>query len=260
MIHYLDPAPQNPHPVLLLHGLGSSAASWQAQLSALAQAGFRPIAVDLPGFGRTPYHGQWSPWHAAQETLALLKTLHAVPVHVVGISMGGTIALAAGLDFPEQVRSLTLVNTFAALRPDGLRGWVYFAFRMFLVHTVGLEAQAKRVVWHIFPKPEQEALRQELFAEIMQADPRAYRTAMRALARFNVTTHLQEIRCPTLVVTGAEDTTIPPKTQTMLAQGIPQARQVVIPDAGHAVIADNPKAFNQALLAFLREVNHAAPD
>ncbi len=251
MMHYLDPAPERPQAVLLLHGLGASAASWQAQIPALVKAGFRPIAVDMPGFGKTPYRGHWSPWAVAEEALALLEKLHALPAHVVGISMGGTVALASALTAPSQVRSLTLVNTFAALRPDGLRGWAYLAWRMLLIHTLGLEAQARHVVAHIFPKPEQENLRQELLTEILQADPRAYRAAMRALARFNVTNRLGEIQQPTLVITGEEDTTIPPKTQRVLAQNIPHARQVVIPQAGHAVIADHPAAFNQALLSFL---------
>ncbi len=250
-LHYLDPAPHNPRPVLLLHGLGSTAASWQAQLTALAEAGFRPIAVDLPGFGRSPYGGAWSPEEAARAAFALLEDLNAVPADVVGISMGGTVALAAALEFPKKVRSLTLVNTFAALRPQGLRGWAYFALRMVVVHTVGLEVQGRTVVKHIFPKAGQEAMREALLAEIRQADPRAYRAAMRALARFNVVSRLGEIRCPTLIVTGEEDTTIPPTVQAELARGIPGARHVVISGAGHAVIADSPLAFNRALLEFL---------
>lgn len=250
-MHYLDPAPQHSETVLLLHGLGSTAASWQAQLTALAEAGFRPIAVDLPGFGKTPHRGPWSPQRAAAAALALLESLDALPAHVVGISMGGTVALAAALEFPKKVRSLTLVNTFAALRPEGLREWAYFALRMVVVHTVGLEVQGRTVVKHIFPKAGQEAMREALLAEIRQADPRAYRAAMRALARFNVVSRLGEIHCPTLVVTGEEDATIPPTVQAELARGIPGARHVVISGAGHAVIADSPEAFNRALLEFL---------
>ena len=251
-MHYLDPAPHNPAPVLLLHGLGATAASWEAQLPALAHAGFRPIAVDLPGFGQTPHRGPWTPQRAAAAALALLESLHALPAHIVGISMGGTVALAAALDFPESVRSLVLVNTFAALRrPDGLRGWAYFAFRMALVHTLGLEAQGRVVAKRIFPKAGQEALRAALLEEIRQADPRAYRAAMRALVRFDARPRLREIRVPVLVVTGEEDTTVPPEVQRDLARGIPHARQVIIPGAGHGIIADSPAAFNRTLLDFL---------
>ncbi len=251
-MHYLDPAPQHSEAVLLLHGLGSTAASWQEQIPALVEAGFRPIAVDLPGFGKTPYRAPWSPQRAAEAVLTLLEGLDALPAHVVGISMGGTVALAAALEFPEKVRSLTLVNTFAALRrPDGLRGWAYFAFRMVLVHTLGPAVQGRIVAKRIFPKPDQEALRKDLLDELRQADPHAYRAAMRALARFDVSQRLGEIRVPTLVVTGEEDTTVPPEIQRDLAGGIPGARHVTIPGAGHGVIADSPAAFNRVLLNFL---------
>lgn len=249
-LRYLDPA-QRGEPVLLLHGLGSSAESWQAQMPTLATAGFRPIAVDLPGFGESPAPQRWTQQLAAQEAFAVLERLNALPAHVVGISMGGTVALQAALDFPDGVRSLTLVNTFAALRPHSPREMAYFALRMVVVHTVGLEAQGRTVVKHIFPKPGQEALREGLLNDIRRANPRAYRAAMRALARFDVVNRLGEIRCPALVITGEEDTTIPPAAQAELARGMPHARHVVIPNAGHAIIADSAEAFNRTLLEFL---------
>ena len=250
-LYYRDPAPEAEPPVVLLHGLGSTSASWQAQMAALRAARFRPIAVDLPGFGRSPYDGQWSPRHAAEKVQALLAQLGAVPAHVVGISLGGTVALSMALAAPEAVRSLTLVNTFAVLRPAGLRGWAYFALRMVVVHTLGLEAQGKAVVRRIFPRPEHAHLRAALLDEIRQADPRAYRAAMRSLVRFDVADRLHTLTMPVLVVTGADDTTIPPATQAEMTRRIPHARHEVIPHAGHAVIADSPEAFNRTLLDFL---------
>jgi 3-oxoadipate enol-lactonase len=77
---------------------------------------------------------------------------------------------------------------------------------------------------------------------------------MRALARFDVRRRLSDIRAPTLVVTGEEDTTVPPATQRELAEGIPGAQHVTIAGAGHAVIADSPEAFNRTLLAFLTAI------
>lgn len=92
----------------------------------------------------------------------------------------------------------------------------------------------------------------------MQADPRAYRATMRALARFNVVGRLREIGVPTLVITGESDTTVQPKYQRALATRIPSARRVVIPEAGHAVTADQPQAFNRELLDFLKEESRVA--
>jgi pimeloyl-ACP methyl ester carboxylesterase len=90
-----------------------------------------------------------------------------------------------------------------------------------------------------------------LISEIVQADPRAYRAAMLALARHNSFRRLKEINAPTLVITGAYDTTVDPAIQAQMVKLIPGARQVVIPEAGHAATADQPDKFNKILINFL---------
>ncbi len=250
--HFLDPQPEGAPAVLLLHGLGATAESWALQMPALIQAGYRPLAVDVRGFGKTPFPDRrWSPAQVAQDMDALLAALGLESAHVVGISMGGVLAQQFALDFPQRVRRLVLVNTFARLKPGGLGGWLYFLYRFLLVQFISLEKQARLVSRRIFPHPEQEPLRQMLIEQIRQADPRAYRAAMRALGAFDVLDRLPGLSMPVLVVTGEQDTTVPPASQRQMAARIPHARQVVIPNAGHAVIADQAEAFNRELLAFL---------
>lgn len=169
--------------------------------------------------------------------------------------MGGVLAQQLILDHPDLVRRLVLVNTFACLRPERLEVWLYFAWRFLLVHTLGLPVQARAVASRIFPAPHQAALRQVLIDQIQQADPRGYRAALRALARFDVRRRLGEIDRPVLIVTAEQDTTVPPKNQAVLSRDIPGARQVFIPNAGHAVTVDQPVIFNSLLLEFL-----GAPD
>lgn len=250
-LHYLDRNPQGSPAVLLLHGLGADGSSWQLQFDCLEQAGFRLLAPDAPGFGHSTYPGRGSIPQTAEAFALLLQRLETGPVHVVGISMGGVHALQLALDHPELVRKLVLVNTFAALRPASLRVWLYFALRFVLVHTLGLPTQARAVVGHIFPKPEHEAFRQELYRQIVQADPAGYRAAIRALGLFDVRRRLGEIRLPTLVVTAGQDTTVPPPVQLALMKGIAEAQHVTIAGAGHAVIAEAPELFNQTLVEFL---------
>ena len=252
-LHYADPNRGGSPVVLLLHGLGATSESWAAQVPVLVEAGYRVIAPDTRGFGRSTYPGHTSVPAMAADMAELLRQLEISSAHVVAISMGGTLALQLALDHSTYVQSLLLANTFAQLRPDGLSGWLYFSLRLLLVHTLGLETQARAVVRRIFPRENQEHLRAALVAQIMQADPRAYRATMRALARFNVVGRLAEIGVPTLVITGENDTTVQPKYQRALATLIPSARRVVIPEAGHAVTADQPQAFNRELLEFLGE-------
>ncbi|PWH11930.1 MAG: 3-oxoadipate enol-lactonase [Anaerolineae bacterium] len=252
-LHFLDPHPVGSPVVLLLHGLGANGSMWTLQFEDLMAAGFRPIAPDVPGFGNSPYDGRgWSIRRVAADFVALLRELQTGPVHVVGLSMGGVIAQQLVLDFPEMVRKLVLVSTFSVLRPANFSQWLYFLQRLLVVHWVGLEGQSKLVAQRVFPAPEQESLRAMAAEQIARADPRAYRAAMRQLALFDSRKRLREIRVPTLVVSGGRDTTVSPERQRYLAQGIPGARQVLIPDGGHALAIDQAQTFNQVLLEFLQ--------
>jgi 3-oxoadipate enol-lactonase len=251
-LHYLDPNPSGGQPVLLLHGLGVNGASWSLQFGVLAENGYRPIAPDARGFGQSRYPGgAMTVARMAEDMAALLEALGLVSAHVVGISMGGVLALQMALTCASVIEKLVLVNTFARLRPERPSVWAYFAFRMILVHTMGLEAQARAVARRVLPREDQAAMREIMIQTVRQADPRAYRGAMRALALFDVQDRLREIRLPTLLVTGADDNTVPPPLQRKLLLGILGAQQVIIPQAGHAVTADQPEAFNNCLVEFL---------
>jgi len=245
--------------VLLLHGLGSAGETWVGQAPVLRALDLRGLAPDQPGFGRTPWPG--GPVTVARYAAfarAVLDRYRVDAAHVAGISFGGTVALQLALDAPERVRSLTLVNTFAHLRPRTLRQWLYFAWRSLLSRVVGHERQAALVARRVFPKAEHAEFRVFLERTIRQADPQVYRTLLRVLWHFDVRARLAEIRVPTLVVTGAEDTTVPPEVQSDLVRGIPTARQVIIPGGGHAVIADQVEAFNRHWQAFLHSLTRSA--
>ncbi len=251
-LHYLDPNPSGSPAVLLLHGLGATGESWKLQFPPLIDAGMRPIAPSARGFGQSSYPGgKLTIAVFAEDMAALLEKLGTSPAHVVGISMGGTIALQLALSRPDMVRKLVLVSTFAKLHPKGVIGRLYFVIRLIMAYTFGIRAQAGIVARRIFPKPEQESLRQDLIRQVAQANPRAYRGAMMALGQFDVEDLLSTLQVPTLVITGSEDTNIPPENQQPLVERIPGARQVVIQGGGHAVSADSPEAFNQVILEFL---------
>jgi 3-oxoadipate enol-lactonase len=251
-LHVLDPHPDGKPAVLLLHGLGATGASWTLQLPVLAEAGFRPIAPDVPGFGDSAYDGMgWSVYRVAAQMAELLTELGTGPAHIVGLSMGGVIAQQFARDFPGLTRKLVLVSTFIVLRPDTLGGWVYFLGRAAAVTLFGLRAQARMVAERIFPEPEQASLRELLEATISRANPRAYRAAMRSLGLFDSRSWISELKMPTLVVTGANDTTVSPARQKLMVDSIQGARQVVIEEAGHAVSVDQADRFNQVLFDFL---------
>jgi 3-oxoadipate enol-lactonase len=249
---YADPNPIGTPAVVLLHGLGTDSTSWGFQVPALLAKGVRPIILDIPGFGKSSYgKGNWNIQGVAAEIARLVENELPAPLALVGISMGGAIAIRIALDFPDCIERLVLVNTFAALRPRRLKDLSYLAIRFMRANLLGIQAQAEMVAQRIFPEPDQEALRKILIESILQSDPAVYRAAMRSLGLFDVKKRLAEIRKPTLVVTGTLDSTVPPEVQAVLAANIPGARQVLIAGGRHAVIADHPDLFNQVLLEFL---------
>ena len=252
-LYYLDPNPCGAPAVLLLHGLGANSSSWGLQFAPLIEAGFRPVAADAPGFGQSRYDGHgWSLRRVSDELAGLLDELAVDPIDLVGLSMGGVIAQRFVLDHPARVRKLVLASSFAALRPETLAGWLYLLRRVMLVSSQGIPTQARFVAERLFPGDDQRPLRELLVEQIIQADPRAYRAAMRALGWFDSRRRIGKITVPTLVITGAVDGTVSPVVQGQLAAKIPGARQVIVAGAGHAVSVDHPDEFNRALLEFLK--------
>lgn len=260
MLNFIDSNPEGDPCLLLLHGLGANAESWYFQLNGLSPRGYRLIAPDLPGFGRSPFAGKrWDLNRAVGQVVELMDQLGVVQFIPVGISMGGAAALLLAHRFPRRVEGLILINTFSSLAPGSLSEWVYFLRRGWRAFLRSPADQAWIVAERVFPAPDQAAYREMLVESIRSADPKVYRQAMVSLARFNFNRRLAAICAPTLVISGAKDTTIPLDKQHELAKKIPGAEHVVIPDAGHAVIADQPAMLNEQISRFLEKIRPTEP-
>lgn len=253
-IAYLDPAPDRQRVIVLLHGLGADAESWVFQYPVLIAAGFRPLAPDLPGFGRSAAYAQrWSVKRTAEKLAAWLAALGVERFSLVGHSMGGAVAQELALICAERVEKLVLVNTFAHLRIRFSGETRYLTRRFVTLNFRGLDQQAAQVAERVFPREDQTIWRDLVVEKILQASPRVYRQAMLSLAVFDARRKAKKLSMPALVVTSEEDTTIAPSIQTELASRLPNARQVRIEQSGHAVLIDQAEEFNRTLLTFLRE-------
>ena len=238
-------------PVVLLHGLGSSSRDWAFQLPAL-EARYRVLAVDLPGHGHRPRSRRpLSVRGMAEEVIRVLKDEALPASHVVGVSLGACVALALALQAPERVRSLTLISGFARLRPAGATGALRMLFRLALLAAAPMRVVAWQVARTTFPRPDQEDLRRLAVDSLQRTSRREYVAAIGALLAFDARGHLGRVRCPTLVVAGGDDRTVPLSATRALAAGIPGARLVTVPASGHAPHCDAPAVVNAALLEFL---------
>lgn len=237
-------------PLLLIHGLGSSSRDWEKQVDDFA-GHYQVITYDVRGHGCSSKPvGPYSIKLFAEDTAALLKQLDILPAHVVGISMGGMIAFELALDFPNLVKSLTIVNSYPEVRVENFQDRLTVWRRFLLLEVLGMRGMGAALSKVLFINPEQEDLRKTFVEHWAENDKRAYRESLRAIVGWDVEDRLGEIRCPTLIVASDEDY-MPLEEKRAYAAKIPDARLVVIKDARHAVTAEKPEQFNAALEAFL---------
>jgi pimeloyl-ACP methyl ester carboxylesterase len=193
----------------------------------------------------------------AAEVAAAMGERGAGPAHIVGLSLGGAVALQLAVDAPTQVRSLSLINTFSKFRLT-FAAWLRGAVRLGLGLTGRMDWLGAWVASGLFPRPDQAALRQVAAARIAANDRRGYLQGLRAAARFDLGPRLGTIRVPTLVVSGTADTTVPTSSSRALASRIPGAQLQLLEGAGHVASVDAPEALNDMLLSFLEKVDAAS--
>lgn len=250
-LHYLDEG--RGAPILLLHGLGSCGEDWVLQTQYFSGE-FRVVAPDLRGHGQsTKPAGAYSIALLASDVACLLDALSIDSAHVVGLSLGGLVAQQLAIDFPRRVLSLALINTFARLLSGNVRELARVLRRGFVSLVLPMRTNAQLIARGLFPQPHQAEMRRLAVQRIMTNDRAAYRAAIIAIRDFDSRRSLHRVTCPTLVVTGESDSTVPRARQRELAGGIRDARWEIIRDSGHATPIDQPAAFNALLRAFLRD-------
>jgi 3-oxoadipate enol-lactonase len=254
------PAGDSGPAVVLIHGHSVDLRMWDEQVSALTAAGFRVIRYDVRGHGSTTAPTTGYTWENYAADLAdLLDQLDVDAAHVVGLSMGGGIALQFALDFPGRVLSLTLADSalpgfaysddfssqiealVAAVRAEGPRAALE---RLWLTHPLfdGLRRFPDR-----FQRVREMVLAYPAADYHEGAVPAGYAPA--------VIDRLQEVAAPALVVVGEMDIPDFHLVADILAENLPHARKLVLPDCGHVPPLEQPHAFNEVLIAFLREVS-----
>ncbi len=252
--------------VVLIHGYGADLRLWNAQVPALAGADFRVIQYDVRGHGRSLV----SPDGYTYETYAadlrdlldrinverpVTESLGIEAAHLVGLSMGGGIALQFALDFPERVLSLTLVDS--ALPGFSYSDETSVRIEQFVsaVRSDGPRAAIDKV-WLQHPffdgvrrSPEQFELVREIVLGFQAPDMRD--GARPADYRPDISDRLSDVKSPTLVVAGEHDIADFRLIADVLAENLPRARLVVMPNCWHLPPVEKPKEFNEILIDFL---------
>ena len=230
--------------VVLLHAFPMSGSMWEPQLEALKA--FRVLTPDLRGFGGTPLVGPWLVEHAAADVLESF----AGRAVFVGLSMGGYIALQIAAAAPGRVAGLVLCDTRA--EPDANENKVKRAAAIDFVRKNGVEP-------FLGPFLKDAVSNQNampfLKGVASKSAPEAVMAALAALAaRPDAAPGLSKIKVPTAVLVGSQDKITPLPLSEAMRSRIPGAELHIVPDSGHFSNAENPAAFNERLLSFLKRL------
>jgi pimeloyl-ACP methyl ester carboxylesterase len=246
-------------PVVLIHGWTLDLEVWNPQAAALAGS-FRVIRYDRRGFGLS--EGSPGPAADGEDLARLLEHLGIGAAALVGLSQGARVALAFALRHPGRVTALVLDGPPDEIGDPGAAGDEDFSIAEYrsLVREEGVEAF--RRAWADHP-----------LMRLHAADPPSRELVARMLARYPARdlqgpaapptppaglAALARLRMPVLVVNGELDTPIRRRAGEALARALPAAERVVMAGAGHLPNLDSPRAYNDAVQAFLRRQSRVA--
>jgi len=252
-VHHYQLAGRDDRPALLFaNSLGSDLRIWD-DLTERLSGQFKIIRYDHRGHGLSdapvpPYSAE----DLAGDVVALLDHLEIRQAALCGVSVGGLIAQAAAVKYPERVRALVLSDTGA--RIGSIESWQQ---RIDMIQADGIGSIAKMTMERWFSVG---------FRQRRPADVRGYATMLRqtspdgyvgtcgALRDGDLREAVRNIRCPTLVLCGAEDIATPPELGRELAGLIPGAKFSLIEAAAHLPCVEQPAAMAETMLEFFREV------
>ena len=247
-------------PILMINGLSIPAVGWLFQVRDFSPH-YQVITFDNRGVGETGLvEGEtYTMAQMADEAAGLLDQLGVKKAHVLGSSMGGTIAQELTIRHPKRVRSLVLGCTW--VKGDGrflqiIGSWIRLAPR------VTVEERFRDVIYPwayspgFFERPGAvEEILKRMLAYPFQTKPEGIERQGRGLLVWNGTRvkEIKKIKVPTLVLVGKDDILTPPAFSRELARLIPKARLKILP-GGHGFFAEEAELVNRAVLAFLKGV------
>jgi pimeloyl-ACP methyl ester carboxylesterase len=272
-VAYVELNPEGPRTLVFIHGLGSYLKFWRYQLDAFAAQGYRVIAVDLPGYGKSdkPASFPYTMEAMADAVRELVHTLGVERPVLVGHSMGGQTALSYAIRYPEEPAALVLTS------PAGFEkfSWKEKAWFKRVLSTVLIKSAPEYAIWGSVRqsnfarwRPELEWLIEERVRVVSSPDFDAYAYAnvrtVDGLAHDDfVRDSLGHIQAPTIIVFGEDDRLIPnpfmhggrPRDIMEYGHaGIRGSELVGLERCGHSVQLDCPQEYNAAVSAFLKKL------
>jgi pimeloyl-ACP methyl ester carboxylesterase len=237
-------------PVIFLHAATGSSRVWEYQLPAFAAAGYRVVAYDRRGFGRSAIDPAGvQPGTGADDLLALVTHFELDRFHLVGTAAGGGVALDFAVSFPQRLQSLVVANSIGGVQDED-----YLALGQRLRPAPKFNALPPdfRELGPSYRAANPDGTRRWLELERTsrpEGSPPPAQT-MRNRITFAL---IETIKVPTLLITGDADLYAPPTVLRLFAARIKNSESVIVPDAGHSAYWEQPEIFNRTVLEFIRK-------
>ena len=239
--------------VVFLHGIGGNRTNWTRQVTALSDA-YRCAAWDLRGYGDSEdYDGPFRFADVHADLDRVLDRFGASSAHLVGLSLGGRVALDYAAARPDRVRSLVLADTSAGSEAMNSEEEIgrFLDLRLKPLREGRTPADTAPALRDRLAGPNaSEDAREEIRASLAAQRTDSYAKTLEGAVRHQRFTP-EDIVVPTLVVTGEHDVMAPPDVARALADRIPGARFAVVPGAGHLSNIEAPEAFTGLVRAHL---------
>jgi len=238
----------NGTPVVLMHAATGSSRVWEHQTPVFTAAGYRVIAYDRRGYGRTEVEPGAPSGSGAGDLQALMDYLKIDRFHLVATAAGGFDAIDFALSFPQRLRSLVVANSIGGVTDADYQA---LGRRIRPPQFDALPPDVREL------GPSYRAANPEGTARWLELEhaSRAPGPPPPAPARRNQITYaaLESMKVPTLMLTGDADLYAPPPVMKLLAARIQGAQFVVIPGSGHSAYWEAPELFNKTVLQFIRK-------
>lgn len=252
-IHYLIDGQERAPWVTFVTGIANDVTMWDQQIPALERY-FRILRFDLRGHGKTEATaGDYSFSRLIGDVLALWDTLGIERSSLVGLGLGGAIAIGIGIDHSARLDKLVPCCCRAEMTPDFAAIWPKFVDT---VKRQGMEGMVEPTVQRWFTddfKAANPHVLDNVRRMIRDTNPLGYYGCIAAFLTLDFSKGLDRISVPTLFVSSADDHLGgPPQIMTGLAAAVPGARHVSVPHAAHIANIQNPEVFNALLAGFLR--------
>ncbi len=253
-IHYRIDGREGAPWVTFITGIANDMTMWDGQVPAL-QDGFRILRLDPRGHGGSQAtEGDYTFDMLIADVLGVWDVLEISQSHLVGLGLGGSTALGLATDHADRLLSLAPCACRALMVPELAAVWPGL---MAAVKNGGMEAVAETTVQRWFTddfKAANPDVLDAVRAQILGASPQGYLGCIAAFLTLNFGRRIERISVPALFISGADDHLGgPPTVMQEMADLVPGARHVSVPNAAHICNIQNPPGFNEVLGAFLRQ-------